>query len=85
MNNKLWFRAKRFGWGWTPISWQGWVLTLVYIVSLVNYAFLINPQVNSGSDFLIRYAFFFIPVTTFFIIICYLKGEHPHWSWGNKK
>ena len=19
---KLWFRAKSFGWGWVPISWQ---------------------------------------------------------------
>jgi hypothetical protein len=23
---KLWFRAKRYGWGWTPTSWQGWLV-----------------------------------------------------------
>ena len=21
-NKKLWFRAKSFGWGWVPISWE---------------------------------------------------------------
>ena len=24
-----WFRPKRFGWGLTPITWQGWVYALV--------------------------------------------------------
>jgi hypothetical protein len=26
-----WFGPKRYGWGFTPISWQGWVLTGVYV------------------------------------------------------
>lgn len=27
-----WFAPRRFGWGWTPISWQGWAITLAFIV-----------------------------------------------------
>ena len=27
-----WFAPRRFGWGWTPISWQGWAITLGFIV-----------------------------------------------------
>ena len=26
-----WFRPKRYGWGLTPTSWQGWVLTGAYV------------------------------------------------------
>ena len=26
-----WFAPRRFGWGWTPISWQGWALTLAFV------------------------------------------------------
>lgn len=25
-----WFRPKRFGFGATPVTWQGWVATLVF-------------------------------------------------------
>ena len=27
-----WFAPRRLGWGWTPISWQGWAITLGFIV-----------------------------------------------------
>lgn len=39
--NKFWFRrrlglfSKDLGWGWTPISWQGWILTLLAIGFIV--------------------------------------------------
>ena len=25
-----WFREKRIGWGLTPVTWQGWLYTLVW-------------------------------------------------------
>ena len=30
-----WFRRKRFGWGATPVTWEGWVYLLVAILPLV--------------------------------------------------
>ena len=27
-----WFEPRRGGWGWTPISWQGWAITFAFIV-----------------------------------------------------
>ncbi len=30
-----WFKEKTFGWGLTPITWQGWVYTLVWLGVLV--------------------------------------------------
>lgn len=27
-----WFGPKRWGWGWSPVSWQGWVVTLAFAV-----------------------------------------------------
>lgn len=37
-----WFRKRRFGWGWTPIRWQGWVVVLIALVSLVAASALIE-------------------------------------------
>ena len=33
--NPSWFRAKRVGWGLVPVSWQGWVYTVVWSGALV--------------------------------------------------
>lgn len=27
-----WFGQKRVGWGLRPVSWQGWVLTVLYLL-----------------------------------------------------
>ena len=28
MDNRPWFRARVSGLGWTPITWEGWLVTL---------------------------------------------------------
>jgi uncharacterized membrane protein YhdT len=78
---KLWFKAKIFGLGWRPVSWQGWVLTIIYVLGLVNFAMEASIE-HSGSDFIIKFAIKFIPLTILFLIICYMKGEKLRWRWG---
>ncbi len=87
-NKKLWFKAKRFGWGWTPISWQGWLVTLVYVAfladTIINTTKYDKNVSNSASDTLIFFAPTFIIYTILFLGICYMKGEKPGWRWGGK-
>ena len=28
----VWFKPRTLGYGWTPASWEGWTVTLVWIV-----------------------------------------------------
>jgi hypothetical protein len=28
VSERYWFRPKSFGYGWTPITWEGWAVTL---------------------------------------------------------
>ena len=28
-----WFGPKRWGWGWSPASWQGWVVTIAFSIA----------------------------------------------------
>lgn len=30
-----WFRRKRFGYGWTPSSWEGWLATLLFVLACI--------------------------------------------------
>jgi hypothetical protein len=39
---KPWFGPKRvFGWGWTPITWQGWLMVVVFLLAILLVAFLV--------------------------------------------
>lgn len=82
---QYWFKAKRYGWGWTPATWQGWLIIFLYIalililVSTKEDVILGNP--SSGSNFL-TFALPIIALTTLLIFICYKKGEKPGWHWG---
>lgn len=33
-----WFRPKRIGWGWSPASIEGWIVTLAAIGAIVALA-----------------------------------------------
>jgi hypothetical protein len=40
-----WFGPRRYGWGLKPASWQGWVLTGVYVAAVFALAItLATPQ-----------------------------------------
>lgn len=77
-----WFRAKLYGWGWTPVSWQGWVLTMIYLVLIAREFLNVDKTSHSGSDTLIAFALPFIFITVLFLSICWTKGERPRWRWG---
>lgn len=83
--NKYWFRAKLYGWGWTPARWQGWCVIFLYLllvlglVSIREKAISGNP--DSGSNFL-TFALPIILLTALLIIVAYKKGEKPRWMWG---
>lgn len=83
-----WFKAKLYGWGWTPAKWQGWLVIFVYIALILtlvlNREDAIPGNPDSGSNFLI-FGLPIILLTTLLIFICYKKGEKPRWQWGPYK
>lgn len=80
----LWFKAKRYGWGWTPSTWQGWLSLAIYIALEFGDFSLIDARSHSVSDTLITFIPDTIILTGFFILLCYKTGEKPGWRWGNK-
>ncbi len=90
----LWFRAKEFGWGWYPVTWQGWLVTaaytLLYAVSVFIFIAWIGwvNQAESGFRTVILGIFEFVAWMAFLIYsmmrICYRTGEKPEWRWGGK-
>lgn len=73
--SKFWFKAKNYGWGWYPSSWQGWGILCVFFV-------LVGANFNRIDSAFIPRTFV---LTLLLILICYKKGEKPEWRWKGKK
>ncbi len=86
---KLWFRAKRFGWGWYPVSWQGWVVTVSYALLYMLLGILFGafaPSVTREGGSVLEGSLLFLSLillaTASLLAICYRYGEKPKWRWG---
>jgi len=78
----IWFGAKRYGWGWTPVTWQGWVATVAYIVAVVGWLVYRRNDLALGLHFDVLAAWPMLVLTALFIAVCWIKGERPRWRWG---
>ncbi|MCX6703683.1 MAG: hypothetical protein NTV02_03275 [Candidatus Zambryskibacteria bacterium] len=82
--DKLWFKAKMYGWGWYPISKEGWGVLALYVTAVWINVRNADIYSNSLSDTLINIVFPFVVNTIYLLIICYCRGEKPKWRWGEK-
>ena len=77
---KYWFPAKRYGWGWgVPCAWQGWVVLLAFFGLLAAGALLLLPAKGGTAFFAYTAA-----LGAILVAICWFKGERPRWRWGSK-
>lgn len=79
-----WFKRKLYGWGWTPVRWQGWAVTLGYVAMALLIAFA-TPQGASTREVMFRVMVPLALLTILPVCICYKKGEAPKWQWGIPK
>lgn len=81
---KPWFKAKTYGWGWYPSTWQGWLILLAYIGLLYFPFFYMYSKSKPINEILINFIPRITILTLLLIIICLRTGEKPRWQWGEK-
>ena len=79
-----WFKAKKYGWGWYPATWQGWAVLGVYLIIVLANFFRVDANSYSVSDTVLGFTPELIVLTAILIGVCYLTGEKPGWHWGEK-
>ena len=73
-----WFAPKRYGYGATPITWQGWALTLgfVGVLILISVNFAKRP---------VQMVAILIPLIVAFIVLCaHTTRGGLRWRWGDE-
>ena len=81
--NKIWFKRKLYGFGWTPCTWQGWGITASFLILFLLFTLNKNKDITQGGTVFI----FNLPallLIVVFILIIYLYGEKPKWQWGKR-
>jgi hypothetical protein len=78
-----WFKRKLYGYGWTPARWQGWAVTLAFILIVVGLLIISSP-----SYLLVQPTEVVLPLvalTALFVALCWKTGEPLKWQWGPEK
>ncbi len=81
---EFWFVRKTYGWGWTPATWQGWLVLLVYILFIIWNSWSVDMYTRSVHAVNLSLLPRTLLATAILLVICYLKGETPKWQWGKK-
>ncbi len=74
---KLWFKRKLFGWGWTPCTWEGWLVLLGWLALVFASVTGLDHEATKNIAVVIL-------LTIILLAICYWKGEKPRWQWGKR-
>lgn len=87
--NNLWFKKRWYGWGWTPVKWQGWALVLLFLIIAIVDALYLECRIAQYPEAVAEnmIIFFGVLITAFvlFMWLSYKKGEKPGWSWGDPR
>jgi len=81
---ELWFHARRYGWGWTPATIEGWAVIAAFVIAVIVNTLVLFYRVRNSVDarqaivtFLIWLA---IAVAALFVV-AWITGEPPRWRW----
>lgn len=82
--SNLWFKAKHYGWGWYPATWQGWLVILIYTACVVRITTTFQLETSTPKEAFFHIGLPLIALSALLIAISYLKGEQPRWRWRKK-
>jgi hypothetical protein len=81
---EIWFRRKIYGWGWYPCTIEGWLITLAFVMAISLVAFIFMKVYHGETIILVAYLITIFLLGAVLVLIAWLKGESPRWSWGRK-
>ncbi|MGO8918636.1 MAG: hypothetical protein ACLQJR_22265 [Stellaceae bacterium] len=83
---KLWFQARRYGWGWTPVTVEGWLVMSLFLAAVIVSTGVFLYRVRSAGDLLAATITFLLSLAILvaaLVVICWMTGERPRWRWGD--
>jgi len=84
---QYWFRPKRYGYGATPTTWEGWVVTFGVAVVLAGSIMVMNVLVDRANVVAwLLWAVIIATMTYGFVRLSRHRTEGEwRWRWGAEK
>ena len=83
MNAKFWFKPKRYGYGATPVTWEGWALTLGVVLVAVGCGLFVSGA-GSAPTKVLWLAVGAATVVASIVVAKMKTGGRWQWHWGNR-
>ena len=79
---QYWFRPKRYGYGATPITWEGWAVTLATVLAMVAVSSVLRLETGSYLALAALLAFDLAALALLFIVSRRKTDGEWRWRWG---
>jgi hypothetical protein len=79
-----WFRPKRYGYGATPVTWQGWALTFAAVAVIVVATLTVMTHSALDSVFWLAVAIDFVVIFALIEIGRRKTDGEWRWRWGDR-
>ncbi|HXY99359.1 MAG TPA: hypothetical protein VEI03_05130 [Stellaceae bacterium] len=83
---KPWFKTRRYGWGWTPASIEGWVVVAVFLALTLSGTAIFLHALRAGASPPLACLLFVLWTAVLggvLTAVAWAKGEPPRWRWGD--
>ncbi len=81
--SQYWFKPKRYGYGATPVTWEGWAVSIAAVVVIAAAAVLILGYGGENPHAWIIFLAVEVVVIAVLWIVCRRKTEGEwRWRWG---
>jgi hypothetical protein len=78
-----WFKPKRYGYGATPNTWQGWALTLGTVLAMVAVSLALRLTVRDDWALAALVGFDVVALATLVIVSRRKTDGEWRWRWGS--
>jgi chromate transport protein ChrA len=81
---EYWFKPKRYGYGATPVTWQGWAVTLGTVLAMVAVSLYLRPAAKSPWA-LAALLLFDAAALAVLAVVSFRKTNGAwRWRWGDR-
>jgi O-antigen/teichoic acid export membrane protein len=79
-----WFRPKRYGYGATPISWEGWAVTAVGVVVIAASTLMLVRHTALDQWFWVAIAIDVVAIVGLLAVSRRKTDGEWRWRWGDR-
>ncbi len=84
--SNYWFKRRRYGWGWVPVTWQGFATLIGFLVVILIAAYQMPPKpAQPSTSQLVLFVSIFAGAVIVLVLIGLAKGPRPQWRWGKSQ